>query len=807
MNEQALSLETVRSEVAGTVTTKEVTDLPLNGRNYLDLALLIPGVSRTNTGTSQRFAETSAIPGTAVSVSSQRNLANAFIVDGLSANDDAAELAGAFYSQDVVREFQVVTSGATAGFGRALGGYINILTQSGTNAFHGDLYGFLRNQRFDARNALASRKLPLTQAQYGASLGGPVFKNRTFFFSNFERTTQDSAGVIVIAPVNVSAINNQLASVGYPGQAIGTGQFPHDAAQNKFFAKLDHQLANNDQLAVRYSLLDVSSLNARTVGGLNAVSRGSNLYGRDQAIAVNNIWTLSPHLFNETRFQYSRSRLDAPVNHLVGPAVSIAGVANFGTAGSSPTGRDINLNELVNNLSVEYGPHTIKGGVDFLYNDVNILFPGLVQGQYTFRSLANFKAGKYENFQQAFGPAAQPQSNGNAGLYLQDEWRAAATLTLNAGVRYDLQVLADPVHTDTNNIAPRFGFAWTPTISRRTVIRGSYGLYYDRIPLRALSNALQRGGTKYRTAILTQAQAGAPIFPNVFALPAGVLPNITTIDPHIRSGYSQQASFEIEQELSSKMTLGISYQHLRGLHLIMSRNLNVPACSSGFNLCRPTPDFGNNQQYQSIGDSYYDGLSVSFVQRPRRWGSYRVSYTLSKAIDDVGSFFFSTPQDNFNVAADRGLSDSDQRHRLVFSGTLQTPQESGKSVWTRVRNGLLLSTIFTYDSPLPFNVQTGTDRNGDTNANDRPQGLGRNTGRGFDFTSVDLRLSRTFSFRERLRLEAFVEGFNLLNHRNNQVPNNIFGSAVYPHSPAAGFGAPTAVADPRQIQLALRLSF
>lgn len=805
---QAPGIETVRSQTAGTVVPQEIADLPLNGRNYLDLALLVPGVSRTNTGSNQRFAETSAVPGTGISIASQRNLSTAFIVDGLSANDDAAELAGTFYSQEVIREFQVVTGGGTAEFGRALGGYINILTQSGTNQFHGDVYEFLRNQRFDARNALAPDKLPLTQNQYGASLGGPIFKDRTFFFTNFEQTRQNTAGVITIAPSAVGAINSRLLAAGYGGQTIGTGEYPTTLKTTNFFGKLDHRLIDRDQFNVRYSLYNVSSLNSRNVGGLGAVSRGTNLYDRDQTVAFNNIATLTPNLLNETRVQYTRSRLSAPVNDLVGPAVSISGVANFGTAGSSPTARDIDLYEIVNNLSAQRGSHSIKAGVDFLYNDINIVFPGIQQGQYTFSSLANFLGGRYVNFQQAFGPAAQPQTNPNVGVYLQDEWRLSPNFTINAGIRYDLQFLASPVQTDTNNVAPRVGIAWVPDAARKTVIRASYGIYYDRIPLRAVSNALQRSGTSYQTAVLTPAQAGAPLFPGVLpAFPSGVLTNITTIDPHIRNGYSQQASFEIEHQLNNKSTLSFGYEHLRGLNLIMSQNLNVPACTAGFNLCRPVSIYGNNAQYKSIGDSYYDGFTLAWVERPVSWGNFRVSYTVSKAIDDVGQFFFSSPQNNFNIAADRARSDNDQRHRLVASGTLNTPTTPANSFWTRLRNGFLLSSILTYNSALPFNVQTGSDNNGDTNTNDRPARLGRNTGEGFSALSLDVRLSRSFRLTERFRLEGLAEAFNVLNRTNRQLPNNIFGNGAYPGSPSPAFGAPTAVGDPRELQLALRIRF
>src|SRR6201999_2901730 len=174
-------IETVRSQITETIRPRDIQELPLNGRNYLDLALLIPGVSPTNTGSNQRFAETSAVPGQGLSIAGQRNLYNSFIVDGVSANDDAADLTGTYYSEEVIDQFQVVTSGGIAEFGRASGGVVNILTRSGSNDWRGTLYGFFRNQRFDARNPLAPTKDLLTQAQYGGTVGGPLVHDRTFF--------------------------------------------------------------------------------------------------------------------------------------------------------------------------------------------------------------------------------------------------------------------------------------------------------------------------------------------------------------------------------------------------------------------------------------------------------------------------------------------------------------------------------------------------------------------------------------------------------------------------------------------------
>ncbi|HKC62861.1 MAG TPA: hypothetical protein VKB86_04455, partial [Pyrinomonadaceae bacterium] len=176
----------------------------------------------------------------------------------------------------------------------------------------------------------------------------------------------------------------------------------------------------------------------------------------------------------------------------------------------------------------------------------------------------------------------------------------------------------------------------------------------------------------------------------------------------------------------------------------------------------------------------------------------------SKAIDDAGNFFFSTPQDNFNLRDDRGLSDNDQRHRLTVNGSFEIPRARHESSLRHALEGFELSYIFSYASRLPFNILTGNDRNFDTNFNDRPLGVGRNTGRGFDSASLDLRLSRKFRFSEHTGLEVIAEGFNVLNRANLQLPNNTFGTG---QTALPSFGLPTAAGDPRQIQFGLRLSF
>ena len=797
---QGALLETSRTQVSGTVTQSEVASLPLNGRNFLDLALLIPGVSPTNTASTQLFPETSAVPGQGISVGSQRNFSNSFIVDGLSSNDDAAGLTGTFYGVGVVSEFQVVTSGGQAEFGRALGGYISMVTKSGGNALHGDLYSYFRNQRLNANNAILAAKLPMTQTQYGTSLGGPVVRDRTFYFANFEQRLLNQSGLITILPASVTAINNRLAATGYQGAPISTGLYPNPVHNVNFLAKVDHHVNSRDDVNLRYSVYDVSSANSRGVGALSATTASAGLSSTDHTLAVGNVFTLSPRMVNETRGQFTHSDLRADPTDPLGPAVAIAGVATFGRLSGSPTGRLDNLYELTDNFSVQAGAHAFKAGVDFLYNDLTITFPRANRGSYAFSSLANFLNGTYNNngFTQTFGNSVVSQTNPNIGFYAQDEWKLHSRLTLNLGVRYDLQFLKT-IATDTNNISPRLGLAWTPSASRNTVIRASFGLYYDRVPLRALANALL--SPTQISLSLSPAQTGAPVFPNILAaVPTAGLFNITTIDPHLQNAYSTQASVEIEHRFGNRGTLSVAFEHLRGLHLIASINQNVPTCvAAGTNNgCRPNPAYANIGQYSAAADSRYNGLHISYARRPSKWGSYRLSYDYSKAFDNVGEFFFSGPIDNYNIWRDYGRSDDDQRHRLTAQGTVQAPAH------------FQFSTLVQYYSALPLNVTTGQSTIQGTSA--RPlqadgNYIPRNSADGFGSFVINTRLSRTFVMTERLRLEAIAEAFNALNHRNNLLPSGVFGTGPYPGSPAASFGVPGAVGEPRGVQLALRLKF
>jgi hypothetical protein len=827
-----LALETARSQIVGTIPRAEVRNLPMNGRNFLDLALLVPGVSPTNTNSTQLFAETSAVPGQGLSIASQRNLSNSFIVDGLSANDDAAGLSGIPFGVDAVEQFQVVTGGGQAELGRALGGYINVVTRSGTNVLHGTTYGFFRDDAFNARNALTGTTLPMDQQQFGASLGGPLARNRTFYFGNVERRILDQTGVASITPANVDAINARLAQVGYPGQPVTTGIYPNPVRSLNVLGKLDHQISGADQLSVRYALYDVTASNARGVGNLNAPSGSTGLDNRDQSIAIGNVLTLSANTVNETRVQVARGDLKAFSTDPIGPQVTIAGVATFGTFSSSPTSRENTLVQIVDNLSHRAGAHALRAGVDFLYNDDTITFLRAFRGSYTFSSMANFLTGTYNGFAQTFGDPVITQKNPNLGVYVQDEWRAGSRLTVNLGLRYDVQYL-ETIDTDTNNVSPRVGFVWAPTASQDFVVRGGGGVFFDRVPLRAVANALLSAGNTTDVGQLRQpqvsgilpSQAGAPVFPARLPdrLPSTTLVSITTMDKGLQNAHSTQANLEVERALGGSRMLTVGYQYFRSRNLLMSINQNVPTCvAAGTNNgCRPVSTYMNNSQYQGAGDSNYHGLHVTFLQRPRDWSSIRVAYTLSKSMNDVGEAFFSAPTDAGDVMKDWGRSDNDQRHRLVISASVSSPTRPGTTIWERLSHGFQASTMLQYYSALPFNVVSGVNSlqgtAGRPLANGSPSSanfdvrtadfIPRNAGTGSDFFTMSLRLSRSFDIGGGRRLEGLVEAFNLTDHVNAITRNATFGSGAYPSAPLASFDTVTAVGDPRTVQFGVRLTF
>ena len=255
----------------------------------------------------------------------------------------------------------------------------------------------------------------------------------------------------------------------------------------------------------------------------------------------------------------------------------------------------------------------------------------------------------------------------------------------------------------------------------------------------------------------------------------------------------------------------------------MSINQNVPTCvAAGTNNgCRPVSTYQNNSQYQGAGTSNYHGLHMTYLQRPSNWSSLRVTYTLSKSMNNLGEAFFSSPTDPTNVMKDWGRSDNDQRHRFVVSASANTPTTSATTAWEKIRNGFQASTMIQYYSSLPFNIVTGVNSLQGTAGRPFADGsvaaanfdvravqfIPRNAGTGSNFFSVGLRVNREFSLGNRTKLDAMLEAFNLTDHTNAITRNTTFGTGSYPSSPVSSFNTVTAVGDPRTLQFGVRVSF
>ncbi|MGE3844759.1 MAG: hypothetical protein AB7I50_24605 [Vicinamibacterales bacterium] len=409
---------------------------------------------------------------------------------------------------------------------------------------------------------------------------------------------------------------------------------------------------------------------------------------------------------------------------------------------------------------------------------------------------------------------------------------ALAHSSLNAGLRYDLQFL-ETINTDTNNVSPRVGFAWTPTASQDFVVRGGFGVFFDRVPLRATANALFSAGNTTDLSQLRQpqvtgilpTQAGAPVFPNILPdrLASTALVAIQTMDRNLQNAHSKQANIEVERSLGGTRIVSIGYQYFKGEQLLMSINQNVPTCvAAGTNNgCRPISTYANNNDYRGAGESNYHGLHLTFLQRPSTWSSVRATYTLSKSMNNVGEAFFSAPIDPTNLMKDWGRSDNDQRHRLVINGSVSSPTSAASTMWERLSHGFQVSSMVQYYSALPFNIVSGVNSLQGTAGRPFADGsvavanfdvrtanlIERNAGVGNDFFTMSLRVSRAFPLGDGRRIEGMFEVFNLTNRANPVGRNNSFGTGSYPSSPSATFNTVTAVGDPRTLQFGVRVSF
>ena len=872
---EAPIVETTRTQVSSTVSDVAVANLPTNGRNFIDFVLLTPGVTRdVRTGD--------------ISFGGQRGTLNSLQIDGADNNNTffgqslgrtGSGRAPYQFSQDAVQEFQVNSNGYSAEFGRAAGAVINVVTKSGTNSFHGTLFEFYRDKSLNANtffnNATKRPRPALHVNQFGGNVGGPIIKNKVFFFFDYDGQRRNDPVDVILQGSRVPSTDPNFAAQQAALAEITprAGGYPRNFDQNVYLGKVDWQINDNNRLSGRFNHQQFTggSLENSAPPGIpsttSAAEHTGNSNVKTDTLTASLSTILTPRLLNEARFNFARDKEPGSANSDTPEVVILQGgvtVINLGRNNFSPRETTLKRFQIIDNVSYAIGKHSLKTGVDVNIENILNFFPGLFGGQFTFNSLADFANRRPARFVQAFagegttGPTTEP-NNREFAAFAQDDWRATRHLTLNFGLRYDIQKMEQPsitnpdsqlaaagidtgfVKTDKNNFGPRFGFAFSPLASDKLVIRGGYGLFFGRTPAIMLGTAHSQNGIQVINLTFTGAQM--PTFPNRFsAIPTGVsipAPSIYVFAPDYVSPYTAQWSFGTEYQLWKNLSLNVTYLGVKGTHLSRTRDINLlpPVATTirddaGQTISflrfpgRLLSHFGRISQFEATGNSKYNGLTIQVNKRFSSSFQILGAYTLSRAIDDNPDATSVVPGnagddakivDNpLDIRADRGLSVNDMRNRFVLSG-IWNVGDYAKGIDNRAARAILsgwgLSGIFTAEAGRPFTARVGGDLNNDGNRfSDRVPGLERNSFVGPAFFSFDPRITRDIRLHERARLQLIAEAFNVFNRANftgiNTTFYNLVGSgATATLTKNASFGLPTTTTEPRVIQLAAKIIF
>ena len=832
---EAPVVETTRTSVSSTINTRAIENLPVNGRNYLDFATLTPGVVRDPTREGD------------LSVGGQKGTLNSIQVDG--ADNNNTFFGQAFgrtgvrppyqFSEESVQEFQVNQNGFSAEFGRAGGAVINVVTKSGTNEFHGGAFEYFRDESLNAntpnlkatqfQRGLPNKRPPSQINQFGGRIGGPIVKNKAFFFFTYDGQRQKLPN-----PVEPPNFFTQPAAI----QALllpKLNTYQVNRNQDVLMAKTDINLNKANQLSLRFNRQNFTGKNNEFTGNLAVEEHSGDSLAKTTTFSGTLASTLTNSVVNEFRFQIARdsepglANSDQPETQIqTGGGFLLLGRNNF-----SPRETTIKRWQIIDNLSYVRGAQNFKTGFDINVDHILNFFPGFFNGQYTFGSYADFAANRPSSFTQRFagpntsGATTEPDSTDYA-LFLQDDWRATPKLTLNLGVRYDYQRLAqppvknpDPVllaagfdtsrqPKDGNNFAPRLGFSYA--FNEKTVVRGGYGIFYGRTTAIMLGTAHSGNGiqTTGITLSSTAAIAAAGLtYPNIFsAIPTGLTPprpDLFIFAEDYSQPYVQQARFGIEREIIPNLSLSINYLFFKGVHLSRTRDVNlfppVPTAAvsdtgQSFTVLRfpgtgataaaqftstaplrPFVNYNRISLFESNANSRYDGLAVQATRRFTRGFQFTASYTLSKAKDDRPDQTAVVPgggddakvvQNSYDIADDYALADSDVRHRFVFSPVYEFgTYKSDNAALRFLLSDYSFSSIMQFQSGFVYSAAIGADLNRDGNSrNDRVPGTERNAFRSPSVYQFDLRVTRSIRFGENMRLRLIGEGFNIFNRAN-----------------------------------------
>jgi outer membrane receptor protein involved in Fe transport len=839
VSEQPPAIDPSQTSEATTIDPGRIEESPVVSRNYLDFALLAPQLTRSNRQGPN--GSNGALSDSGFTFAGLRSRSNSLYIDGVENNDEFTGAVRTELSPETVEEFQVVNNGLSAESGGGAGGPINVVTKSGVNTVHGDAFVFMQNGALNARDPLTNEKESpdLNRFRAGLSAGGPIVRDRTFYYVAGEQEGAHGDDSSLISSSVANTINGLLGSGVFPRittRAINPGLFRTERAETEVSGRLDQHIVNRHSLLLKYSLTNNRETgDAFNTGGLVDPSARGSSFIEDEGIAGSLTSILSNQALNSVRFQVSTRRAVLRTTDPTGPGIAIAGLVDFGRSYDGNGRRRENHYELNDVASVVTGHHLISFGGDLDWIQERVSAYDGFGAIYIFPTLDSFMNGQPDQYRQAFG---NPDTNFRAPRYsgfIEDHWTLAKPLTMDAGLRYDFQHLPNQFRADTNDLAPRIGLAYSP--SPNWVVRAGFGIFFDRYLLAAVNRALEKNGLQAFEQV-AYGQTATQIFQsqlggNSLAPVPSIPPSIFIADPKLQTSRSAIASAGAERLLSPNLTVSATFLFARGIRLSRTRNVNLPApvpltlgnaASLGipnpfpqqlgrpmFSLARLSPQFDNIYQWENHAGSVYHGLSLSLNRRLSNEIEFSGSYTLSKAIDDA-SDFDEQPENPYLLPAERALSANDQRHRFVFSGTFDLPfgdEEDGKKsagAIAKVFANIEAAPILTIGSGRPINPLTGFDanRNGALPLSSRPLGFGRNSLATGTQAELDLRVLKFFKVGEHGKLDLVVESFNLLNHTNVVALNQFYGPES---SPLPTFSSPNKAGIPRQLQFSVDFEF
>jgi Carboxypeptidase regulatory-like domain len=853
---EAPIVETTRAEQSTLVDKRSVENLPINGRDFVGFIKLAPTVSIVQ-----------GPDGAEITINGQKGIQNNISVDGSDANNPFfGEQRGGQRPQftislEAVKEFQVVSDGGSAEFGRSSGGFINVVTKSGTNEFHGSGFVFYRAEKLTSQNPDAVKaQLPtddFRQYQFGGSFGGPIKRDRAFFFFAYDQNAGNSKKPNRIDPVLANIFATRFNDPGEQGVIKRT----NDA--NALLGKVDWNINSKNLLTARHNYSRAEQVN----GTFDVPTWGTSANGREtddsNAFISQLVTTFSASLLNEFRFQYARENRPRFYDGPDLPDVAIGGsdpvtgeftAFRFGRPFFLPVPETDTRFQFTDNFSILHSAHSFKLGFDFNRTHTSQTFIGFGRGRYIFASVAAFQdylnnpanSGGLLLYLQ-FAPlggrtveeaGTQAFTQKEPEFYVQDKWQPRPNLSISYGLRYYAQLEEQPIlplkerrygqfvgqpgfpsdgtiPSEKRGWQPRLGISWDPKGDAKTVIRASFGVYYARIPGLVLAGARNTDGsiagnifTCCGLPFLPTPPANLGIFTNT-AFFSPFNPDVTVFDKNFRNPRTLQWGGSIEREVAKNLTLTFGFNYANSVHLTTFINRNIPAfightAADGRRLFDGPQPFakadgsgvGALKDTDSSGRSLYRGFVFSANKRFSSRFQFQVNYVLSwdySNDDNERDPFTFRYADVTNFQPEYGFSDRDQRHRLNAFGVFDLPQH------------FILTTIFQARSAQPDSLLLSNDANLDGNTLDRPfvngKDIGRNTIRKHNqFYSFDFRVSRVFRLGEHAQLEPIIEVFNLFNNTNLvSVPRPLLFN--FDGTVRSGFG------DPRQAQLGLKLRF